>query len=433
MKRPLALLCLYICIPLCAQHSSPIKEAMANYDYETALSLIAEETPSPQLTFQKAQALRGLNRYSEALIAFREVTEMEPDNFRAIMETAECCKQAGRFTESLNCYEQALALNPDNKYVQLQRIMLLCAMDQYTKAAQICHEVMQSDSSATITRLMAQTQEGLMKKDSAVHYYTKVIEKEPNDYISVAKLANLYINQNAPQEAIEITENYRQTDTTNIYVNRQNAQAYCLKKDYITAIDRYEHLVSQGDSTRMTCYYLGMSYYAIEDYYGAHDFLRIAYKYDPKNINILYYLGRACSKTSWKKEGVELLNEAIQIATPSDSTMVNLYNGLIDGYKLAGMYKEQIDTYKELHKKYTPQRHTLIYSIGAAYQDYLRDYKNAERYLEMFLKTRPKTNDNTPQIEEGTLVLGVDQYYKAAERRLATIRKEQFFTEGQSE
>jgi len=432
MKRLLFLLLLTFSISLAAQQTDPIREAMANYDYETALSLIAQKEPTPQLTIQKAQALRGLNRYSEALEAFRQVVAQEPENIRAILDMAECCKLAGRFNESLESYKQALTLNPDNKYAQLQYITILCVTEQYAQACRTSHEAMSKDNSTAILRLMAQAQEGMMKKDSALYYYNIIVEKEPHDYLSVAKLANLHIELNEPKEAIKITEKYREKDSTNIYVNRQNAQAYCLTKEYLKAIDRYEKLVEQGDSTRMTCYYLGMSYYAIEDYYGAHDFLRIAQKYDPKNINVLYYLGRACAKTSWKKEGVAMLNEAINLAIPSDSTMINLYNGLVDCCNLAGMFKEQAEAYKELYK-YNPRRHTILYNIGSVYQDYIGDPKNAQRYLEMFMKTKPKTSAPAPQMEEGTLVLNETNFYNAAERRLEALRKEEFFRRGHGE
>lgn len=429
MKRVLLLLFIMVSLSLTAQQTSLINEAMGNYDYETALQLISKEKPTPQLNYQKAQALRGLNRYSEALISFRQVIDEEPENIRAIIDMAECCKQAGRFTESLKSYEQALALNPQNKYIQLQRVSMLNIMEQYTQAKKACHEIMTTDESPAVLRLMAQAQEGLMRPDSALYFYQIIVDKEPNDYLSVAKMANLYIKLNSPAEAITVTEKYREKDTTNIYVNRQNAQAYCLSKDYMKAIDRYEYLVNQGDSTQLTCYYLGMSYYAIEDFYGAHDFLRVAYKYDPKSINVLYYLGRACAKTSWKKEGVAFLNDAINLTIPSDSVMINLYNGLIDCCNLANMDKEQIEAYKELYK-YNPKKHTILYSIGALYQDSFKDEKNAKRYLEMFLKTRPKENSSAPYMEKGTLVLNENTYYKAAERRLEAIRKEEFFRNG---
>ena len=118
------------------------------------------------------------------------------------------------------------------------------------------------------------------------------------------------------------------------------------KQDYPTAIRRYQYLVNQGDSTFHTCYYLGISYYAIERYYEAHDFLEAARKYDPENVNLLYYLGRSCAKTSWKKQGVEYLEQAINLSIPKDSSMVRLYIGMTDCYKMAQMYKEQLASIK---------------------------------------------------------------------------------------
>ena len=60
MKRIIILFFLCCTIPLIAQHTDPIQEAMANYDYETALSLIAQKKTTPPLLLQKGKALRGL-------------------------------------------------------------------------------------------------------------------------------------------------------------------------------------------------------------------------------------------------------------------------------------------------------------------------------------------------------------------------------------
>ena len=48
------------------------------------------------------------------------------------------------------------------------------------------------------------------------------------------------------------------------------------------------------------------------------------------DVNVLYYLAKASARTSWKKEGVEYMEEAFRIAVPSDSMMVRLYDGLVE-------------------------------------------------------------------------------------------------------
>ena len=78
MKRIIILFFLCSTIPLIAQHTDPIQEAMANYDYETALSLIAQKKSTPPLLLQKGKALRGLGLTTEALAPIRKLSVMIP-------------------------------------------------------------------------------------------------------------------------------------------------------------------------------------------------------------------------------------------------------------------------------------------------------------------------------------------------------------------
>lgn len=61
MRKLFISLCFSACCSLlAAQTTNPIQEAMANYDYETALMLIDQETPTVPLLYQKGKALKGL-------------------------------------------------------------------------------------------------------------------------------------------------------------------------------------------------------------------------------------------------------------------------------------------------------------------------------------------------------------------------------------
>ncbi|MBP1613864.1 MAG: hypothetical protein H6Q13_1312 [Bacteroidetes bacterium] len=432
MKQIVTLILLCVCAITKAQGLVSIQEAIANYDYETALKLIEKEkTVTTKLLFQKAQALKGLNLLTDALETLRKVTTTEPENQRALVEMAECYKLLGNFTGALGCYEKVLQSNPINKYARLQQINLLCSLERFKVGKSACEELMKSDSSVVSKRLLAQCYEGLEESDSAITCYNTILQTTPEDYLSVTRLANLYIKINKSESAIKCTEAYRERDTTNLFVNKQNALAYCLNGDYPIAIKRYEYLVNQGDSGRLTCHYLGICYYTTEDFYAAHDFLGIALKSDPKNVNLLYYMARACAKTSWKKQGVEYMNQAIQLTIPSDTTLTRLYIGLADCYKLARMPQKQIEALQEQYK-YDSRNTKLLYQMGALYQDALKDNKKAEHYLEMYLKTKPKENmEETAQLNnKGEIEVGETAYYNAAIKRLEQIRKDRFFKEG---
>ena len=435
MKQLILFLLLGTCNTLFAQHTKLIQEAMNNYDYEKAIMLIDKEQPTTELLFQKGKALKSLGRNAEALHTFRQIIAGDSLNQRAFIEAAECCKQSAKYQDALKYYQKAIDIHPDNKYVRIQYISLLCNLQQYEEAFGESSVLAETDSSAVILHLQAQSLEGRTGfLDAALGCYHVIQDKYPDDYLAAAKLGQIYNAMQFYEYAIEATEKYREADTTNVVVNRQNAQAYCLSGDYPMAIKRYEYLVGQRDSSFHTYYYLGVSYYATEKFYEAHDMLEIARKYDPENVNLLYYLGRACAKTSWKKQGIEYLETAIDLSLPKDSAMTRLYKGLRDCCRLGREPAKAIQAAKDQYK-YDKTNHKLLYDIAIDYL-FMKDNKNATHYLEAFLKTRPKdTKETAIEInKKGEVEVNMEYYYRSAIETLKKLKQkakeEDFFKNG---
>lgn len=435
MKQLILFLLLGTCNTLFAQHTKLIQEAMNNYDYEKAIMLIDKEQPTTELLFQKGKALKSLGHNAEALHTFRQIIAGDSLNQRAFIEAAECCKQSAKYQDALKYYQKAIDIHPDNKYVRIQYISLLCNLQQYEEAFGESSVLAETDSSAVILHLQAQSLEGRTGfLDAALGCYHVIQDKYPDDYLAAAKLGQIYNAMQFYEYAIEATEKYREADTTNVVVNRQNAQAYCLSGDYPMAIKRYEYLVGQQDSSFHTYYYLGVSYYATEKFYEAHDMLEIARKYDPENVNLLYYLGRACAKTSWKKQGIEYLETAIDLSLPKDSAMTRLYKGLRDCCRLGREPAKAIQAAKDQYK-YDKTNHKLLYDIAIDYL-FMKDNKNATHYLEVFLKTRPKdTKETAIEInKKGEVEVNMEYYYRSAMETLKKLKQkakeEDFFKNG---
>ena len=435
MKQLILFLLLGTCNTLFAQHTKLIQEAMNNYDYEKAIMLIDKEQPTTELLFQKGKALKSLGHNAEALHTFRQIIAGDSLNQRAFIEAAECCKQSAKYQDALKYYQKAIDIHPDNKYVRIQYISLLCNLQQYEEAFGESSVLAETDSSAVILHLQAQSLEGRTGfLDAALGCYHVIQDKYPDDYLAAAKLGQIYNAMQFYEYAIEATEKYREADTTNVVVNRQNAQAYCLSGDYPMAIKRYEYLVGQRDSSFHTYYYLGVSYYATEKFYEAHDMLEIARKYDPENVNLLYYLGRACAKTSWKKQGIEYLETAIDLSLPKDSAMTRLYKGLRDCCRLGREPAKAIQAAKDQYK-YDKTNHKLLYDIAIDYL-FMKDNKNATHYLEAFLKTRPKdTKETAIEInKKGEVEVNMDYYYRSSMETLKKLKQkakeEDFFKNG---
>lgn len=450
MRKFLISICLSVCCTLLmAQNTNAIQEAMTNYDYETALSLIEQETPTTSLLYQKGRALKGLGYNKEALKVFQEVVASDSLNPRAYIEVAECCKLQTQYQLALDYYQKALALNPDNKYVQLQYINQLISNKNYQEALKESTLLAAKDSSAQVLNLRAECTEHILGATLgpiyAIEAYQLIQKKFPDDYISAAKLGSTCINLAQYEAAIHITEEYRTIDSTNISINRLNAQAYCLEKVYSEAINRYESLLQNGDSTFYTCLYAGISYYATKDFKRALLLFEKALKENGSNVDAHYYMGRTCAKSGRANEGVEHLQTALEFAIPEDSVISNLYNGLVECFKNAGRYKEQASTLLEQYERYAPNNHVLLYNAAYVYQYRLADIPNAKQLLIQFLKTRPenckkKIGEKTQKLslekpqeadEENPPLDNLTKKYDAAEYWLKNIlrkeKQEEFF------
>ena len=111
------------------------------------------------------------------------------------------------------------------------------------------------------TNIWGQAYEGLQDAASAFLSYNIAYRRDSLDAQTVARIAGIFNNNQQFKDAVDVTEVYRLSDTTNIDVNRQNAKAYCMLKEYGTAVKRYESLKELGDRSFLTLYYLGVSHY----------------------------------------------------------------------------------------------------------------------------------------------------------------------------
>lgn len=410
-----------------------IRQAMADYDYPQALQLIAQEEPTVSLLYLKGTALKELKRWPEALQVYEQLCIQDSLAPRAFIESAACCKALSRNKQAVDYYEKALQLDSLHIYARMQYIQLLQSLKRHEEALEESRKLVACDSSTVAFHQLGQCYQNLKRWEEALSCYQWIQRRDSSDYLAAAKQGMIYIEKEDYPRAIEVTEAYRRIDSTHVLVNQQNAQAYCLNQDYEMAIRRYESLLQQGDSTFYTTYYLGISFYASDLFYEACDAFLLARKQAPKDVNLLYYLGKACSKTRMRVKGVEYMEEAVSYTLPPDSAMNRLYIGLADCYQAAGLYLDQLETLETRYARYDCSNHKLLYDMAFISYRHLNNPRRAQRYLEAFLKTRPEGNTSKAQTtpQKGEVQLGDMIYYNAAEKWLEDLKKhrkrEEFF------
>ena len=434
MKKLITLLLAFLPLWANAQTEGEIRKAMDAYDYETPIARITPVAGDSVLTPLRAQALKAMNRHAEALKEWNSLLKEDSTNTKVLIELAECYRLIGRSDQAAICYGKAVSLQPENKYFRQQHIRTLLATENYEAARDASHAWLERDTvSATGYKFLGMAYEGMAVDDAeaiqlAFFAYNAAYRRDSLDGQTVAHIAAIFNNNNQFADAVNVTETYRLTDTLNIDVNRQNAKAYCMLKEYKTSVNRYEALKAMGDRSYTTLYYLGISQYCDNWPYGARENLLEAHKKNPMDVNVLYYLAKACARSSWKAEGVAYMNKAFDIVVPTDSMMTRLYDGLLECYRFhtkADPY-EKIEVMKEAYP-YT-KKYTLFYQIAEIY-DYQKDYVNAVHYYEKYMALVPK-NKQAALDSEGNPLPNVDTMYQKARRRVEKIKVEDFFRNG---
>ena len=417
-----------------AQSETDFRKALEAYDYETPIAQIAPVCGDSLLTPLRAQALKAMNRHLEALKEWNSLLKADSTDTKILIELAECYRQTNRADQASICYAKAVALQPENKFFRQQQIRSLLASEKYEAARDASHAWLEKDTvSATGYKYLGMAYEGMVMDNpdalsNAFMAYNAAYRRDSLDGQIVAHIAAIFNNNNQFADAVDVTETYRLSDTTNIDVNRQNAKAYCMLKEYKTAVNRYEALKSMGDRSFTTLYYLGISHYGDNWFYGSQENLLEAHKKNPADVNVLYYLAKSCARTSWKEEGLAYMNKAFDIVVPEDSLMARLYEGLLECYKYlpkADPY-EKIEAMKEAYP-YT-KKYSLFFRIAEIY-DRQKDYVNAVHYYEKYMALVPK-NKQVFLDDEGKPMKNIETQYQRARRRVEKIKVEDFFRNG---
>ena len=92
MKTFVTLLLCIIPVSLFAQVNNEILRAMDNYDYETVITLIEPDCEDSLLLVTKAQALKAMNRYPQAIGVLNSLILKDSTNTKVLIDLAECYK-----------------------------------------------------------------------------------------------------------------------------------------------------------------------------------------------------------------------------------------------------------------------------------------------------------------------------------------------------
>jgi len=416
MKNTLIGILLCFSLMLSAQNSA-IQNAIKNYDYETAIKLLSKEKKSTELDFLRAKCYKSLARYNEAIVLLEELVKQEGTGLSVINELADCYQLVGNLKKAKFFYSMALQNAPENRFTQLNYLNIIYKLREWRPTIQAANTILQKDSLPTVYPILGDCFAQLSKMDSTVYFYKKALIFNPEDYNTLSKLSKIYFQSENYSELLNSTNRYLLADSSNQVINQFNGIGCCMTGNYDKAIYRLNKLYEQGDSSYLTNYYLGASYFASKDNTMAYEHLLNAYRKDSTNQHLFLYLGKSAILSGHQKKGIEILNKGLTQLIPKDSVLFDYYYNMSVGYNRINNHSDEIKCLKQAYR-YKPDYKFALYTIAELYDFQLKKPDEAMEYYAQFVMARPKakkeTTDKTPTIS----------YYNVAENRLNELKQD---------
>ena len=412
---------------LIAQNNDSIALFMQQFEYLKALDKINRMDKNGsdlQLLDLKATALKGLNRYLEAIPVYKRSLENDSADLRNITSLANCYQSIGDYKNAQQFYKKALKLSPDNNYLY-QQLADACFMDDaFESAFSNYFTAYTADSSYYLSKQIARCFDNLGKSDTAIYYYRKANALNPVDFQTAYRLANLYKQNKDYPSAILVTDSFLNNDSTNMKMLKLSGYLNFLNKDYPAAILSFKKCISLSDTSDFTCKYLGYSYFKEKEFELAKDYLEKAFQKDTTNVELCYTLGLSCDYSVYKKLGIEYLGKTIELATPSPIFLSQVYQDLAAANTGYYKYEEALQCYLKAYEL-NPSDTILIFKIAGHYDNWIKDKNNALKYYQVFMATRPEHKKPLPKMPlSGGIVVS---YYDYVERRMGEIKEELFW------
>ncbi len=410
-----------------AQQNDSITFYLQKYDYEKVIDLIDRTDnydSDLRLLNLKATALKGLDKYQQAIIYFEKLYRQDSSDIKNLIELADCYQSLGEYKKSQELYSRTLNSDPFNIFLIQQLANSYYMDDNFIQAIKYYLAAYTEDSTFYLSKQLAKCYDNLEIIDTAILYYRKAILLNPADFQSYYRLANLYKQKEDYKKGIAVADTFLCRDSTNIKMLKLSGSLHFMDKNFSKSTERFEQCIALNDTSDLVNKYLGYSYFKVEKYEKAKDYLEKAYLQDTMNADLCYTLGLSCDYSIYKKLGIKYLSKTIDLVTPAPEFLSRIYQDLGAAYTGYYKYEEALESYLKGYEL-NPNDTLLIFKIASHYDNWIKDKNMALTYYEKFMETRPKERKplKTMHVEGGIVV----SYYDFVERRMKEIKEELFW------
>jgi len=361
--------------------------------FSMLLSLALFAQSEPAFDKEKLFDLYQSQKYGEAAVYLKSVYGDDVNDFKIITQIGYCYLMNGDNAEAEKFYIRAYQQQPQNLPVLFSIARLNSKRGNVEKAKFYYGEIVKIDSNNfSVYKLLA----GLYNsnKDSTkLIYLLKASKINPQEGDVAYDLADVYMKFQDREKAYQVLNVAIAADTGNIVLQKAILPVANFLKKYNEVIISGEKILL-ADADPNVIKDVAKAYYYLKNYQKAINLFKLLELSNMQNETTLY-LTALCYRgiknyplaTTYTKRTID---EGISTNTAEYYALLGLVYSESDKVSQANAaYK------KGLEYKATPN---IYYHLAVLYDTKLKQMKNAQKYYNLYLKSKPNTKDNKEEI-----------------------------------
>lgn len=332
--------------------------------YKQLVSYIDDENEKVDYYKRMGNIYLGTNENEKALTLYKKVLDIQPENIEAIQNSRKIYLKLKDTDNVLYYTRKLIDLDPENYNYYREIIELLFHIHQYNEA---------------------------------LEYAQKALELEQKDIFEVKNMiAKIYIYTNKIQDGINLINETILEDPANLYLNQTLAMAYCMQKDFETAMKVCNEALDVAMPSDVIVIHNNMStilaeqaVYLLEQGKNKEGFDKFteALQYNNENPEIYYKLSNANRNIKNYSEAIRQCKRAIELAPEVSQyyeTLADIYYELQNDIEAKKHYKEAV---------FIDPRNARAHSLLGILQAKDKENESAKKSLETAASLEPDNCD----------------------------------------
>ncbi len=393
----LCILTLSLCFTALNIAQEPIDDKQIIERYKLMLS----NKPKEGSTFDRLYQLYLEGAGLDALLSdYQAEAEVKPDDTNIQLILGHIYKRIGKETDAVNAYKRAVELEPKSYYPHFalgQTYALLLqhenAINALKQAATLAKNTQDAtpEEFATIYKSLGRAYFRRDRIEEAINAWSKIAELNPDDIFARTELADLFIEQELYQQAIEQHEaiiKLKKDDPYQICLSqREIGNIHEAQGNYQKAIQSYDTalaLTAQGNWLRKDLQHRIIGIFAADsDWQGLIRYYQQKLEKTPNEPELLGLLAAAYIENQQLDEGIKGYKKGLELAP----TNTNLRLDLIAALRNDEQFAEAAAEY-EVIRQQAPDDFGIYRELGELYIQ-LEDEEKARSIYQQMLDRDP--------------------------------------------